>query len=227
MVDPALYINRELSWVAFNQRVLAQALSEHTPLLEQAKFSAIFSNNLDEFFMVRVASLQSQHHAGVEKLSHDGLTPLEQLGEIRRQLEPLLERQQQHYRKTLKHQLSAQGILLLDYDDLSRKQKDWARSYFQREVFPVLTPLAVDPAHRRQGLGRRVLELLLERAAAAGAAHATLEVAASNGAAVALYGRCGFSTAGVRRAYYRNGDDALVQWRRLHDAQGVRIAAHS
>ena len=116
-------------------------------MLFRSKFSAIFSNNLDEFFMVRVASLQSQHHAGVEKLSHDGLTPLEQLGEIRRQLEPLLERQQQHYRKTLKHQLSAQGILLLDYDDLSRKQKDWARSYFQREVFPVLTPLAVDPAH--------------------------------------------------------------------------------
>ena len=90
-----------------------------------------------------------------------------------------------------------------------------------------ITAVAVDPARRRQGLGRQVLELLLERAAAAGAAHATLEVAASNGAAVALYGRCGFSTAGVRRAYYRNGDDALVQWRRLHDAQGVRIAAHS
>ena len=90
-----------------------------------------------------------------------------------------------------------------------------------------ITAVAVDPTRRRQGLGRRVLELLLERAAAAGAAHATLEVAASNGAAVALYGRCGFSTAGVRRAYYRNGDDALVQWRRLHDAQGVRIAAHS
>ena len=90
-----------------------------------------------------------------------------------------------------------------------------------------ITAVAVDPTRRRQGLGRRVLELLLERAAAAGAAHATLEVAASNGAAVALYDRCGFSTAGVRRAYYRNGDDALVQWRRLHDAQGVRIAAHS
>jgi len=90
-----------------------------------------------------------------------------------------------------------------------------------------ISAVAVDPSHRRQGLGRRVLELLLERAAAAGAAHATLEVAAGNGAALALYGRCGFSTAGVRRAYYRNGDDALVQWRRLHDAQGVRIAAHS
>jgi ribosomal-protein-alanine N-acetyltransferase len=90
-----------------------------------------------------------------------------------------------------------------------------------------ITAVAVEPAHRRQGLGRQVLELLLERAAQLGAAHATLEVAAGNGAALALYGRCGFRTAGVRRAYYRNGDDALVQWRRLRDAQVVRIAAHS
>lgn len=142
-----LYLNRELSWIRFNERVLAQALDPRTPLLEQAKFSAIFSNNLDEFFMVRVASLQSQHHAQVDKLSDDGRTPLQQLQEIRRQLEPLLERQQQHYREHLKPQLSAQGILLLDYTQLSRKQKDWASSYFQREVFPVLTPLAVDPAH--------------------------------------------------------------------------------
>jgi polyphosphate kinase len=142
-----LYLNRELSWIRFNERVLAQALDPATPLLEQAKFSAIFSNNLDEFFMVRVASLQSQHHAQVDKLSHDGRTPLEQLNEIRRQLEPLLERQQQHYRKSLKHQLSERGILLLDYEELSRKQKDWASSYFQQAVFPVLTPLAVDPAH--------------------------------------------------------------------------------
>jgi ribosomal-protein-alanine N-acetyltransferase len=90
-----------------------------------------------------------------------------------------------------------------------------------------ITAVAVDPAQRRQGLGRQVLELLLAQAAARGAAHATLEVAAGNAAALALYGRCGFSTAGVRRAYYRNGDDALVQWRRLQDAQGVRIAALS
>ncbi len=90
-----------------------------------------------------------------------------------------------------------------------------------------ITAVAVEPAQQRQGLGRQVLELLLAQAAALGAAHATLEVAASNAAALALYGRCGFSTAGIRRAYYRNGDDALVQWRRLHDAQEVRIAAHS
>ena len=142
-----LYLNRELSWIRFNQRVLAQALNPRTPLLEQAKFSAIFSNNLDEFFMVRVASLQSQLHAGVQTLSEDGLTPRQQLDQIRRQLEPLLQQQQDHYRGRLKTNLAEQGILLLDYEQLSRKQKDWANSYFHTSVFPVLTPLAVDPAH--------------------------------------------------------------------------------
>ena len=142
-----LYLNRELSWIRFNQRVLAQALDPRTPLLEQAKFSAIFSNNLDEFFMVRVASLQSQHHANVVGLSEDGRTPLQQLDLIRRELEPLLELQQQHYRTSLKQQLADESILLLDYEQLSRKQKDWANSYFHSTVFPVLTPLAVDPAH--------------------------------------------------------------------------------
>ena len=146
-LPPELYLNRELSWIRFNERVLAQALDPRTPLLEQAKFSAIFSNNLDEFFMVRVASLQSQLHAGVQSLSEDGRTPLQQLEEIRRQLEPLLQHQQEHYRGRLKADLAEHGILLLDYEQLSRKQKDWANSYFQRAVFPVLTPLAVDPAH--------------------------------------------------------------------------------
>ena len=142
-----LMINRELSWIAFNERVLAQALDPRTPLLEQAKFSAIFSNNLDEFFMVRVASLQSQLHAGVQGLSEDGRTPEQQLEEIRRRLEPLLLQQQSHYRNTLKEKLREQGIHLLDYQQLSRRQKDWASSFFQTAVFPVLTPLAVDPAH--------------------------------------------------------------------------------
>jgi polyphosphate kinase len=147
VLAPELYINRELSWVAFNQRVLAQALSEHTPLLEQAKFSAIFSNNLDEFFMVRVASLKSQIEAGVQTLSDDGLTPSEQLARVREALHPLLEQQQAHYRLYLKHQLAEVGVQLIDYTRLNRKQKRWVNDYFQNAIFPVLTPLAVDPAH--------------------------------------------------------------------------------
>ena len=95
---PDQYINRELSWIAFNQRVLAQALDQRTPLLDQAKFSAIFSNNLDEFFMVRVASLKSQVEAGISTPSEDGKTPFEQLVTIREHLLPLLRQQQEHYR---------------------------------------------------------------------------------------------------------------------------------
>ena len=144
---PELYINRELSWVAFNQRVLCQALSEHTPLLEQAKFSAIFSNNLDEFFMVRVASLKSQIEAGVQTLSDDGLTPSQQLARVRDALHPLLDQQQAHYRLYLKHQLAEAGVHLVDYARLNRNQQRWINDYFQNAIFPVLTPLAVDPAH--------------------------------------------------------------------------------
>ena len=146
-VAPELYINRELSWIAFNERVLSQALNEHTPLLEQAKFSAIFSNNLDEFFMVRVASLKSQQEAGVATLSDDGLTALEQLETIQARLRPLLELQQQHYRHSLKNQLAEYGVLLLDYANLSTRQRAWVDDTFRTAIFPVLTPLAVDPSH--------------------------------------------------------------------------------
>ena len=146
-VAPEHYINRELSWIAFNQRVLAQALDEHTPLLEQAKFSAIFSNNLDEFFMVRVASLKSQQDAGVLTLSDDGRTPLQQLEAIHSTLRPLLDLQQQHYRHSLKRNLAEYGVYLIDYERLNEAQKSWADEYFRSAIFPVLTPLAVDPAH--------------------------------------------------------------------------------
>jgi polyphosphate kinase len=147
VVAPDHYINRELSWIDFNHRVLALALDEHTPLLEQAKFSAIFSNNLDEFFMVRVASLKSQLEAGVTSRSDDGLTPKEQLVAIHTKLRPLLEMQQQHYRHSLKTHLAEYGVQLLDYVKLNEAQKTWADDYFRKAIFPVLTPLAVDPAH--------------------------------------------------------------------------------
>jgi polyphosphate kinase len=146
-VPPDLYINRELSWIDFNYRVLAQALNEHTPLLEQAKFSAIFSNNLDEFFMVRVASLKSQQEAGVATLSDDGRTAQEQLEAIQAKLRPLLELQQQHYRHSLKNQLAEYGALLIDYANLNSQQRQWVDDTFRSAIFPVLTPLAVDPSH--------------------------------------------------------------------------------
>lgn len=135
-----LYINRELSWIAFNERVLVQALDKRTPLLEQAKFSAIFSNNLDEFFMVRVASLKAQVEADIDKRSEDGRTPLEQLNAIREHLTPLLERQQRHYRSQLRCQLHNHGAHLLDYEQLNERQRLWVDNYFRTAIFPVLTP---------------------------------------------------------------------------------------
>lgn len=141
------YLNRELSWIGFNERVLAIALNQKTPLLEQAKFSAIFSNNLDEFFMVRVASLKSQVEAGITKRSEDNQTPKEQLINIRKHLEPLLKKQQSHYKNNLISSYINEKIFLLEYKDLNDRQRTWVDNYFQTAIFPVLTPLAVDPAH--------------------------------------------------------------------------------
>tara|TARA_Y100001968_G_scaffold71014_1_gene62238 strand:- start:529 stop:2646 length:2118 start_codon:yes stop_codon:yes gene_type:complete len=142
-----LYINRELSWINFNERVLELSLDESTPLLEQVKFSAIFSNNLDEFFMVRVASLKSQVDAGIAKKSVDNKSPQEQLSLIRSTLIPILKKQQQTYSRYIKQKLYKENVHLLDYKQLNLKQKLWVDNYFKTAIFPVLTPLAVDPAH--------------------------------------------------------------------------------
>ncbi len=147
VTEKSLYINRELSWINFNERVLNQALDTRVPLIEQAKFSAIFSNNLDEFFMVRVASLKSQIEAGISKKSEDGLTPKEQIVAIREKLLPLLEKQQNHYLNYLKKELKKTNVHLLKYGELNKRQKVWVKNYFKTAIFPVLTPLAVDPAH--------------------------------------------------------------------------------
>jgi len=146
-LSASTFINRERSWIQFNQRVLAQALHPQTPLLEQARFSAIFSNNLDEFFMVRVASLKSQVEAGVDQLSVDGRSPLQQLLDIREQLTPLLQQQQHHYKHDLVPKLRKHGVEVLKYTELNSNQRDWTTHYFQSLVFAVLTPLAVDSAH--------------------------------------------------------------------------------
>ncbi|MYF19135.1 MAG: polyphosphate kinase 1 [Synechococcus sp. SB0677_bin_5] len=146
-LSASTFINRERSWIQFNQRVLAQALNPQTPLLEQARFSAIFSNNLDEFFMVRVASLKSQVEAGVDQFSLDGRSPLQQLLDIREQLTPLLQQQQNHYKHDLVPRLQEHGVEVLRYTELNSRQQDWTTHYFQSLVFAVLTPLAVDSAH--------------------------------------------------------------------------------
>ena len=145
--DPKYYFNREISWLEFNRRVLAEALDERTPLLERLKFMAIFSSNLDEFFMVRVAALKKQVAAGVSKLSIDGRSAQQQLEEITKVLTPMFQELHRHFEKVLKKQLTKSGIYILNYVDLNQEQRTHINSYFEEYIFPVLTPLAVDPSH--------------------------------------------------------------------------------
>ena len=145
--DPQYYFNRELSWLEFNRRVLAEALDKRTPLLERLKFMAIFSSNLDEFFMVRVAALKKQVEANVSKRSADGLSPQQQLDAIAKTLTPMIEEQHQHFEKVLKKELTKSGVYFLNYVDLNQEQRNYINNYFEEHIFPVLTPLAVDPSH--------------------------------------------------------------------------------
>ncbi|MTJ09891.1 polyphosphate kinase 1 [Anabaena sp. UHCC 0204] len=145
--DQQYYINRELSWLEFNSRVLHEACDPRTPLLERLKFLAIFSSNLDEFFMVRVAGLKQQIEATVNLLTPDGRTPQKQLDDIRLNLRPQVQRQNAEFEKVLQPLLAQQGIYILDYIELNEKQRNYLDNYFEEQVFPVLTPLAVDPSH--------------------------------------------------------------------------------
>ena len=145
--DPQYYFNREISWLEFNKRVLSEATAPRTPLLERLKFLAIFSSNLDEFFMVRVAALKQQVAADVRKLPPDGKTPSEQLELISQRLPPTVVEQHRHFEKVLRPQLAREGIYVLDYMDLNQEQRVYLQNYFEEQIFPVLTPLAVDPSH--------------------------------------------------------------------------------
>ncbi len=145
--DPQYYFNRELSWLEFNNRVLHEATDSRTPLLERLKFMSIFSSNLDEFFMVRVAGLKRQVEEGVTKLTPDGRTPKEQLEEISARSRPIIVAQHQHFEKVLRSQLTEEGIHILNYMDLNQEQRIYLQNYFEEQIFPVVTPLAVDPSH--------------------------------------------------------------------------------
>ena len=141
------YINRELSWVDFNARVLALAEDTKTPLLERAKFLAIFASNLDEFYMVRVAGLKRQIEAGVSQRSPDGLTPREQLSAIAEKAVPLAEQHASLFCKTILPALASSDINILRWDDIDEVQKKEMDLLFEQQIFPVVTPLAVDPSH--------------------------------------------------------------------------------
>jgi polyphosphate kinase len=146
-ISPELYINRELSWIEFNKRVLHEACNPAHPLLERVKFIAIFSSNLDEFFMIRVSGLEKQVEAGNDTLSFDGLSPMQQLLEIRqRTIEMLSERSRLFYEELIP-QLAEAGISFAKYEQLSETHKQALNNFFDEQIFPVLTPLAFDPGH--------------------------------------------------------------------------------
>ena len=141
------FINRELSWLDFNARVLALAEDPGTPLLERAKFLAIFATGLDEFYMVRVAGLKRRQSTGLSVRSVDGLSPREQLELIARRAQDLVARQAKVFGDVVQPELEKQGIRILRWEELSDDDAERLRDYFRDQIFPVLTPLAVDPAH--------------------------------------------------------------------------------
>ncbi|RMG17950.1 MAG: polyphosphate kinase 1 [Bacteroidetes bacterium] len=160
--DSKYFFNRELSWVKFNERVLEEAADASHPLLERLKFIAIFSSNMDEFFMIRVAGLKEQIHAGVTDIAADGLRPEEVLERISQHTHVSVAWQAELLTEEILPKLRKKGIRLRSISNLRKSQKHFLKKYFDQKVFPVLTPLAIDPAHpfpQLKGLG---LNLLVE-----------------------------------------------------------------
>jgi len=145
--NPALYVNRELSWLEFNQRVLEEAQDPSNPLLERVKFLCIVSSNLDEFFEVRVGGVKQQSQSNLSAAGPDGLSPNEQLAAISVRARRMFEDQYRLWNEELVPALEAQNIFFLKYDELTKEEKQYYSKDFERSVYPVLTPLAVDPVH--------------------------------------------------------------------------------
>lgn len=146
-VPPEHLLNREVSWLHFNRRVLALAEDDSVPLLERFKFLAIVGSNMDEFFMKRIGGLKLWVRLGLETPSPDGLTPKQQLAKCRPLIHEIVARQEACFVEQLVPSLSEEGILLVSWNDLDEGDQAWCREFFIENVYPVLTPLAVDASH--------------------------------------------------------------------------------
>jgi polyphosphate kinase len=147
LTDPEYYLNRELSKLEFNERVLNEATDDRNPLLERVKFLSIFTQNMDEFFMKRVGGLKQQIAANITETTPDGRTPREQLAEVLEKSRPLLARQAECYHEQLRPALAAAGIEIVDYDDIGGDEQDKLDAFFESDLLPTLTPLTFDPTH--------------------------------------------------------------------------------
>jgi len=166
LVAPAMpaserYFNRELSWLSFNERVLAEAMNRTHPLLERLRFLSISGNNLDEFFMVRVAGLRGQVQASIETVSAEGMTPAQQLVAIAEQADHLMEEQQRVW-SLLTKELARTGFHVITAGKLTKVERDWLQTHFLDQIFPVLTPQAIDPAHPFPFIPNKGFSLILE-----------------------------------------------------------------
>jgi polyphosphate kinase len=159
--EPKYFLNRELSWLEFNQRVLDEALDATNPLLERLKFFTIASSNLDEFFEVRVAGLKQQIESDVVERSTDGLTATENFQAVTKRVRKMVADQYACWRDELKPALAKNKICLLDVEELSRADFEWIEEYYQAKIRPVLTPLAIDPAHPFPQLLNKSLNLMV------------------------------------------------------------------
>jgi polyphosphate kinase len=162
LTDPSLYINRELSWLEFNQRVLEEGEDVRNPLLERVKFLCIVASNLDEFFEIRVAGLKQQHLSNVSAPEPDGLTPSEQLAAVSVRVRKMVDDQYRLWNEQLVPALEQNNVFFLHYEELTKEEKQYYTKYFEKSVYPVLTPLAVDPVHPFPQLLNKSLNVAVE-----------------------------------------------------------------
>jgi polyphosphate kinase len=164
--DPSLYINRELSWLEFNQRVLEEGQDPNNPLLERLKFLCIVASNLDEFFEVRVAGLKQQRLSNISAPGPDALSPSEQLAAVSGRVRKMVDDKYRLWNEELVPNLESNNIFFLRYDELTDEEKAYYSKYFEQSVYPVLTPLAVDPVHPFPQLLNKSLNVAVELAGA-------------------------------------------------------------